>query len=233
MSMPLVTIRPQPGCSATVEAGKALGLDILGEPLSEIRPHDWGEPDPEDFDALLIGSANAIRLGGPKLAAFINLPVHAVGEATAKVAREAGFTVTHIGQGGLQGLLDELADAGSKIRYLRLAGAEHVGLRNSPEVTISTQILYANAPLSMPPSLAKMLVKGGLVLLHSAAAARHFSSECERLGLDRSLISLAALGARIRKAAGAGWARSRISDSPDEAALLALAKKMCHELPHK
>lgn len=233
MSIPIITIRPEPGCLATVEAGKTLGLDILGEPLSEIIGTNWDEPDPENFDALLIGSANAIRLGGPKLAAFINLPVHTVGETSAQVAREAGFTVTHIGSGGLQGLLDDFAEGNVKIRYLRLAGAEHIGLRKSPDVMISTQILYDNVALSMPLALQKTLVTGGLVLLHSAAAARHFSSECERLGLDRSLISLAALGPRIKKAAGTGWARSCAASRPDDAALLALAQQMCHELPQK
>lgn len=234
MSSAVITIRPQPGCTATVAAGKALGLDVLGAPLSEIRACEWDAPDPSNFDALLIGSANVFRSGGAQLAAFINLPVHAVGETTAKIAGEAGFSVTHIGSGGLQGLLDGVAEEETApIRYLRLAGAEHMALVRPAHMTISTFILYENRPLSMPVSLAKMLEKGGVVLLHSAAAARHFLSECERLGLNRGRISLASLGPRIKKAAGTGWAQSRAARSPDDAGILALAQQMCHEAPYK
>ena len=41
-------------------------------------------------------------------------------------------------------------------------------------------------------------VRGGaFVLLHSAAAARHFAAECERLAIDRSGVSLAALSSSV------------------------------------
>ncbi|MBS1240071.1 MAG: uroporphyrinogen-III synthase, partial [Proteobacteria bacterium] len=63
---------------------------------------------------------------------------------------------------------------------------------------------------------------------HSAEAARHFTAECDRLGLDRANIALAALGPRIAAAGGGGWREVRSAQSPREAALLALARDMCH-----
>ena len=74
-------------------------------------------------------------------------------------------------------------------------------------------------------------ISGGLVLLHSAAAARHFATECDRLAIHRGDIRLAALGQRIAEAAGAGWAALRSAAEPNEAALLALAREMCHDPP--
>ena len=85
--VPLIVIRPEPGCSATVAAGRAAGLDVHGHPLIAIRPRSWQTPDPAQFDALLAGSANVFRHGGPGLAGLKRLPVYAVGETTAAAAR--------------------------------------------------------------------------------------------------------------------------------------------------
>lgn len=72
------------------------------------------------------------------------------------------------------------------------------------------------------------LSKGGIVLLHSGAAARHFALECERAGLARAHLSLAALAPRIAASAGDGWKSVAVAASPDDAALLSLAADMCH-----
>jgi uroporphyrinogen-III synthase len=221
----LIVIRPETGCAATVAAARAQGLPADGQPLFTVRPLDWETPPASEFDAMLIGSANALRCGGPGLGGLTSLPVHAVGEATAAAAREAGLTVVASGTGGLQMLLAALA-SGHR-RLLRLAGRERITLEPPAGVTIAERVVYASEPLEMPAALAERLRGGGaLVLLHSAGAARHFASECERLGVPRSGIALAALGARIAAAAGGGWAHCGISERPDDAALLALAAGM-------
>ena len=51
---PLIVIRPQPGCDASVAAARAFGLVAQGHPLFEVRPLEWDAPDPASFDALLI-----------------------------------------------------------------------------------------------------------------------------------------------------------------------------------
>jgi uroporphyrinogen-III synthase len=65
------------------------------------------------------------------------------------------------------------------------------------------------------------------VLLHSAATARHFAAECDRLGLARDTIDLAALGPRIADAAGSGWRAMHLAAQPDEAALLEMVFDLC------
>lgn len=229
MSPPIVAIRPEPGFAATVAAGREAGLAIAGEPLFEIRPLAWEAPPPEDIDGLLIGSANAVRHGGASLEPFKAKPVFAVGSSTAAAAQEAGFTVERTGEGVLQRLVDTLS--GRPLRLLRITGAEHVPLAPPERMAIETRIAYESVALPMPPELVRTLAGGALVLLHSAAAARHFAEECDRLGLDRSRIALAALGPRIAAAAGEGWAALRSAEKPNEPALLALAREMCHETP--
>ncbi len=223
--IPVVVIRPQPGCDASVAAARALGLEACGHPLFEVRPLGWDAPDPAGVDALLIGSANALRHGGAGLERYRGMPAYAVGETTAGEARAAGLAVVGAGEGGLQALLGQL-QPGHR-RLLRLAGQERVSLDAPPGVTILERVAYASAPLPMPDDLAALLSGGALVLLHSAEAARHFAGQCEARGLPKSRIALAALGPRIAEAAGSGWAAVASAPAPRDHALLALARQMC------
>lgn len=226
MSRPLYAIRPEPGLSATLEAARAMGLESRGEPLFAVRALPWEVPDLATFDGVLLGSANAVRHGGTALAGLCAKPSYVVGEATAEAARAAGFAVAAAGEGGLQGLLDGLA--GQELTLLRIAGAEHVALTPPEGIALVTRIAYESAPVPMSEGLAERLRAGGVVLLHSAAAARHFADECERLGIARSGLALATLGSRIAAAAGEGWAGVQAASAPREAELLALARDMCH-----
>jgi uroporphyrinogen-III synthase len=221
-----IAIRPEPGLTATLAEGRAAGLDMAGWPLFELRALAWEAPAPASIDALLIGSASAIRFGGSALTSFQDKPVHAVGEATAKAAREAGFTVASVGEGGLQKLLGQLATR--PMRLLRIAGAEHVPLVAPEGIALETRTAYRSFALPMPAEMAEMLGDGAMVLLHSAAAACHFAAECDRLGVRRNRVALAALGPRIARAAGSGWERIRSAEVPRESAILALARDMCH-----
>jgi uroporphyrinogen-III synthase len=226
VTIPLVVIRPEPGNTATVADAAKLGLSAIGAPLFAIESRAWSAPDAARIDGLLIGSANAIRHGGDALQDFSNKPVYAVGDATAQTALEAGLKVATTGQGGLQQLLDALG--GERLTLLRLAGEEHVPLAPPKGIELVTGIAYASVPQPLPDGLATALQAGAVVLLHSAAAARHFASECARLGLDRSRIALAALAPRVAEAGGEGWRTLESAPEPTDAALLALAQRMCH-----
>lgn len=224
--IPLIVIRPEPGCSATVATARGMGLEAHGFPLFAISPLDWDPPEPAAIDALLIGSANSIRHGGAELARFIGRPIYAVGEVTAQVARDAGFTIAASGAGGLQSLLDGQIDPAHRL-LLRLGGRERVSLTPPSHITLIERIAYASEPLPMPAALAALLGGPCVVLLHSAEAARHFANECARTGLSRSHLTLATIGARVTAAAGPGWASATSAEQPDETALLALARQLC------
>lgn len=224
MSYRLLALRPEPGLAATLERAGAMGLAITGHALSEIRAVAWDCPDPAGIDGLLIGSANAILHGGPHLAQLREKPVYAVGEATAAAARAAGFAIAMTGSGGLQGVLDAIA---APCHLLRIAGEEHVPLTPPTGVTFAEVIAYRSVALPLDPAAALLGSGKALVLLHSAATARHFAAECDRLGLARAAIALAALGPRIAAAAGEGWGAVHTAATPDEGALLQLAFDLC------
>jgi len=227
MPLPVLILRPEPGASATLAAALANGLTAHAFPLFEIRALPW-EPVPRaEADALLLGSANALRHGGAALAAYRGLPTYAVGETTAQAARDFGLDVIATGKGGLQPMLDALHPAHR--RLLRLAGRERIELTILEGAAVTTREVYASEPLPMAPGLAALLARPALALLHSGEAAAHLARLCDEAGIARAQICLAAIGPRVAARAAAGWADIQYAKSPDDAALLALAARMCQE----
>lgn len=224
---PLLVIRPEPGCSATVALAHAARLEAEGYPLFEVKPVSWEAPPAGRFDALLAGSANVFRHGGTGLNGLLSLPVLAVGDATAEAALEAGFAVSRSGTGGLQNMLDALPP-GSR-RLLRLAGEDRISLHHSDDTTIEDRVVYASRPIAAPPALVERMRAPAVIALHSAEAARHLAAQCAANGLRRSPLRLAALGPRIAAAAGEGWGEVAVAALPSDQALLALARQMCQD----
>ena len=221
--MQLVVIRPEPGCSATLAASRELGLEAHGFPLFRIISKSWEAPPASKIDALLLGSANALRCAGDDLARYAGRPVYVVGEATASAAKAAGFTIAASGKGGLQDVIGAITHK----RLLRLTGEEFMRLEIPPGITLIERIVYASRAEPMLAALAEMLASPAVVMLHSAAAARHFDAECERLNLDRSQLTLAVIGPRVAEAAGPGWRMIGAAPEPSDHALLALATRLC------
>ena len=228
MTGQVLVLRPEPGASSTAALATELGLDPVLAPIAGVEPAEWDVPDPAQFDALLIGSANAVRHGGVGLAALLDLPALAVGEATAAQLREAGFTVKATGTGGLQPMLDALASDSSVRRLLRLAGEAHVPLEPPAGTSIATRIVYRVAYHPLSAETVTAIGRGATGLLHSGEAASHFAAECDRLGIARGIVRLAALAPRIAEAAGEGWRALAIAPQTSDRALLELARDMCH-----
>ena len=228
MKPPVLILRPEPGASATLAAAHAAGLDAWSFPLFAVAPVAWDAPRPDACDALLIGSANAVRHAGPALSPYAGKPAYVVGERTADAARAAGLTVAAVGEGGLAPVLAEVPPG---TRLLRLAGRERIELAPPPGVTLVERTVYASEPQPLPRECARLLKTHVLprvvVLLHSAEAARHFAAECQRLAIPRPRIALAALGPRIAAAAGEGWAMIATAQKAEDGALLALAGELC------
>lgn len=226
MSRKLFVFRPEPGLSVTLETAESLDLEAFGCPLFEIAPVEWVAPVADDFDGLLVGSSNAFRHAGVQIEGLAKLPVYAVGEATAEGAREKGFIVSRTGKGGLQSLLDDLS--GRELRFLRLAGEAGVELAPPEGVEIETRVVYRTVPLEIAPEVSKIMREdGGVALLHSGEAAARLGEECARLGIDRSTITIAALGPRIADLAGNGWESVHKAGQPRDAELLAMAQALC------
>ncbi|HVF37602.1 MAG TPA: uroporphyrinogen-III synthase [Sphingomicrobium sp.] len=213
---PLLLLRPEPGLSASAGRGREMGLEIICCPLFKVEPTAWELPDPSAYDALLLTSANAVRHGGPGLGLLTALPVHAVGEATAEAARQAGFRVESIGTGESAALLASLP---ASLRLLHLAGEHHQPAKTSPHA--ETRIVYRSAEIADPglPDPA-----GLVAAVHSPRAGRRLAE----LVTGRGRTAIAAISTAAAAACGIGWERVEAADQPSDSHLLALAGRLCH-----
>lgn len=215
----LVILRPEPGASASAERASALGLDPLLCPLFAVQPIAWSPPDPTRFDALLVTSANAVRHGGAGLGKLVELPVLAVGEATAAAARAAGFTVTAVGRAGATVFLEALPP-GQKL--LHLAGEDHADIDGRHDV--ETVNVYRAGSIAEPglPDVSHMVLA-----VHSPRAGTRLAG----LIADRSTITIAAISEAAAMACGTGWQAVEWAEQPSDSALLALAARLCQSPP--
>lgn len=207
MTRPLAVLRPEPGNATTAARIVALGHRAIRLPLFAGRAIDWSLPDPARFDALLLTSANAVRLGGE----LPRLPVFAVGEATAAAARMAGLEVVHTGTGNAATLIAE-AEARGIRHAVSLAGRDRTIARGGMVAEVIA--VYAMEPVPVAPHR----LAGSVALLHSARAARRLAGL-----VDPATIRIAAISAAVADAAGPGWDAVAIAASPDDRALIAAA----------
>jgi uroporphyrinogen-III synthase len=222
----LLVLRPQPGADETVARARALGLTATAAPIFSVGEVAWAPPAPEDFDALLVTSANALRHAGPALAGFTSLPCYAVGEATAKTARAAGFTNVTAGASDAEALLDLVA-ADGRTRLLHLCGREH-RQTGRPGLSITRRIVYAAEPASvLPAEASEALQANAVALLHSPRAGALFGQLVDTVRMHRNAIRLAAISDAAASAAGSGWRCLAVASAPSDEALLECAAKLC------
>ena len=146
---PVLILRPQPGAGRTAQRARAMGLEPLVCPLFEIVPVVWNPPEPAQFDAVMLTSANAAPMGGPALRRYNHLPCWCVGEATAKAARNAGFIDVHIQGPDGSALVTAITDAGHR-HILHLAG-RHVRALPDTSSQIDHIIVYESVETEADP----------------------------------------------------------------------------------
>ncbi len=222
-SLPLIVTRADPGGAATVERAKALGLDARHLPLFAARPVDWAVPA-EEFDALLLTSAQAVRLAGSGLDALARLPVYAVGAATAAAAEAAGLNVAMTGPGDAQALIDIMASQNIG-RILWLCGRDRSAF-DTRDMTLLALPVYAVDPVDPPPGWAEAIAAPAVLLAHSARGAARIT---DLVGAARGHLALVAISPAVAEAAGGGWTEIAIAAQPDDAAMLAAAHILCQK----
>jgi uroporphyrinogen-III synthase len=179
--------RAEPGAGETAERLIQLGHEPLVAPLLAVRRLVEAAPDLTGVGALAFTSANGVRAFADA-SARRDLPVFAVGEATAAAARAAGFADVQAagsdvaalavdivrGRGGVGpvgGLGGEILHAGAAEPAGDLAGA----LR-AAGLPVRTLALYQTVAAELPsPGLLETLSGAQAVLLHSPKAARRLA----------------------------------------------------------
>ena len=161
--MAILVTRPQPDDETTAAGLRARGFEVLLAPMLRFEPLAFHEDFDTHYGAIIVTSANALRGIEPQLkgSRLLKLPLFAVGEHTATVARKIGFEDVIPAKGDATSLRD-LVTASVKAKALKkaspllyLAGADLArdlaGDLGERGFTVLTQTTYRMAPLSSLP----------------------------------------------------------------------------------
>lgn len=169
--------RTQPGADLTAERVRALGCETLVAPLLEVRPAEAFDADLTGVAALAFTSANAVRAFAAAAPAR-DLPVYAVGAATAKAARAEGYGRVLSTDRDVAALADALAARRRELNgaVLHPGAAEPagdlVGSLKAQGVEARGVVVYDTGVRTLSEAEEAALQSVDTVLIHSAKAAR-------------------------------------------------------------
>ncbi len=227
--MRLWVTRTQPGADRLAARLKALGHSVLIDPLTSISPLS--------FDANLDGITALAFTSGHGVARFAvttprrDLPVWAVGEETARAARDAGFENVAASDGSGAHLARDMADQSGRVLWVRGRRAafdldKALAAQGVPvEVAIAYEVTPRMAETGYRALAAGML--DGVVLQSIGAADALFDELTDRGGIARlDAVDAFVPSARIASALTEVIFRAvHIAEGPDEDALVSLLGK--------
>jgi uroporphyrinogen-III synthase len=233
--MRLLVTRPELDAMRQVERLAARGHEAVLAPLLAIETATEMPLELDGAQALIVTSRNALRALAThrELAASLQLPLFAVGEATAKAAAELGFTRVTSGPGTGEGLAQLIADAldPDAGALVHLAG-ETVAfdLKSALQAkgfTLRQPVLYrAVAATRLPESVLTLLNEGkldGVILMSPRTAAIFAALVVRHEALTQaSRLDCYCLSAAVAQAVEPLKARTIVAARPSEEDILAL-----------
>jgi uroporphyrinogen-III synthase len=230
--MRVLITRPRADAESLAEALRERGIESLVAPLMSIEPIDTAL-DLAGIQALLFTSANGVRAFADRSAERA-LPVFAVGDASERAARDAGFARVESASGAVDDLarlvgvrLDPKAGA-----LLHAAGADVAGdlagALAKDGFAVRRVVLYrAVTAEDLPDPVVRTLGEGSLdaVLFFSPRSAATFVRLVAKAGVEPALTRLDALclsEAVAHVVREVGWRAVAVAARPDQPALLQL-----------
>ncbi len=224
MSLRVAITRAAPAAQATAERVRALGAQPVLAPLLRIEPRAF-DTDVSNAQALLFTSGHGVQALGLRNPHVRKITALAVGDATARMAREFGFAGVLSADGGVLELIEQakhvLDPSGGKLIHISGAhvAGDLAGALREAGFAVERRIAYeAIAATELPHAFSQPL---DIVLFHSARAAQTFVA-LEAPGAAG--LTAACLSAAVADAAKAApWRDLIVSPAPREDALLAAA----------
>src|SRR6185436_3459474 len=230
--MRILITRPIEDARPLADALEERGIEVLIEPLLEIRHLDDAEIDLTGVQALLFTSANGVR-AFVALSPRRDLKVLTVGDGSADAARQAGFPNVESAKGDVEALaalvVDRLKAADGILFHAAgtvTAGDLKIRLEGLGYQVRRAQLYEAKIATTLSTETRANLTLGGIdaVLLFSPRTAATFAELWQAAGspsLDR-VHALCLSAAVAREIGNLGWAGVEIADRPDLPSMLAL-----------
>ena len=238
MPATILTVRPAPDGDLDAAALARRGVPALAAPLMAPAYLTPSVPALEGCGGVIFTSRHAVTglvacSGGALDAIILSRPVFAVGRATGRAARDAGFRDVRVGHGGGAGLVPLIIAAKGQITGpLLWPAALHRGfdmgaaLAGLAEVVLLPVYEMAQTD-GLPNEVHRAIADGEIlaVILMSARSARLFRTRLTVAGQEDALAGMALIAGSdaIAAAAGDGWAESFVAKRPTRARLLAIA----------
>ncbi|HIJ61243.1 MAG TPA: uroporphyrinogen-III synthase [Rhodospirillaceae bacterium] len=231
MSATALVTRPREDAEGIAAALESQGFEVAVEPLLNIVIRQDPALSLDGVQAILATSANGVRALAANLGER-RLPLYAVGEATARTAREHGFAEVDSAGGDVASLAALVTrrcrpQAGTLLHAAgsKLAG-DLAGQLAGRGFTVRRAVLYeAETASTLSDALCRRLAGEGLdlALFFSPRTAATFVTLtlAANLGAACRRIIAYGLSAAVGGAlAGLPWQAVRTADRPDQAALL-------------
>ena len=235
-SLRLLVTRPREDAEPLAEALRALGHEVVLEPLLAVRLHDGPALELDGVRGLLLTSANGVRALARRTTRR-DIPVWAVGGATARAARGAGLGTVESASGDVVSLADLVARrcdpaAGPLLHASGSAVAgDLVGMLGARGFTVAREVLYTAEPAdALSPSTVSRLYAGTIdaILFFSPRTARTFVRLAARAGVPESLAAVTAFclsEAVARELRTFDWGSVEVAPRPEQDALVALIQQ--------
>ena len=237
MRRTILTVRPAPDGDLDVAALARRGVPALAAPM--MSPSYLAPPaDAGPYGGVIFTSRHAVTgwltCGGDRPDPdLLSRPAFAVGRATGRAARAAGFRDVRVGHGGGGGLVQLITAAQDGVTGpLLWPAAMHRGfdmaeaLAGIAEVTL-LPVYEMRETTGLPEAAAMALEQNEVlaVILMSARSARLFRARLKDAGHSASIAGMAIIAGSeaIAAAAGDGWAEIFVARRPTRARLLAIA----------
>jgi uroporphyrinogen-III synthase len=232
--MRLLVTRPEPAAGETVRRLREAGHEVHSSPVLEIILHPVPDVLPPP-GALAVTSRHGVRALArwPRAPGWHDLPLFAVGEASADQARALGFRNVHSAQGDAPVLAGLIARhySGANGPLIYPAARERavdLGALLAPTgiKTIVVEAYHAVAAHSLDDRAQSLIRRGELdgVLVYSRRSAAALVDLVVAAGLEKNLgqtVGIAISRAAAEPLAKLGLNRVQIADRPDEVSMLA------------
>ncbi|MEO7221055.1 MAG: uroporphyrinogen-III synthase [Devosia sp.] len=222
----LLVTRPEPNASETAARLRALDIDAVVEPLLIAQTLTTSLPPADGFSALAVTSANALRALDERgeIARFRSLPVYTVGDRSAAVAREMGFTQIVSARGNVDDLIALLANAGVDGPVLYPTARQHTGDLAKALAPHGVMVITA-AVYEMNPATRLTADFAGLdgALFYSRRTAETFARLAPAAAHSARPGMLCLSEAVAQPLIAAHFVRVSLADHPSEEAMMALA----------